>query len=111
MSESAASTVLLIDDHDLIRQGLSRAFERTHDFTVVGAGASVAQGKHLTDQLAPDVVVSDIRLPDGSGLDLVRSLRNARPHMGIVVLTMYGGDDHLFAALEAGASAFVAKDA
>jgi DNA-binding NarL/FixJ family response regulator len=105
------ATVLLVDDHDLIRQGLSRAFERQADFTVAGEAGSVAEAATLAGTLKPDVVVTDVRLPDGTGLDLVRQLRQASPDMGLVVLTMYAGDEQLFAALEAGASAFVAKDA
>ena len=103
--------VLLIDDHDLIRQGLARAFERADDFVVVGQAASVAEGLRLFASLSPDVVISDVRLPDGTGLDLVKQIRSDGHDTGIVVLTMYAGDEQLFAALEAGASAFVAKDA
>ena len=103
--------VLLVDDHDLIRQGLRRAFERSEDFSVVGEAASIGEGLALATQLEPDVVLMDIRLPDGNGLDAVKRLRAARPEVGIVVLTMYAGDEHLFGALEAGASAFVPKDA
>jgi DNA-binding NarL/FixJ family response regulator len=106
-----STTVLLVDDHDLIRQGLSRAFERQEEFTVVAQAASVAGGKEKADSLRPDVVVTDVRLPDGSGLDLVRHLRAKRPDVGIVVLTMFADDGALFAALDAGASAFVPKDA
>ncbi len=106
-----SSTVLLVDDHDLIRQGLARAFERAVDFEVVGQAGSVAEGRELATELGPSVVVTDVRLPDGSGLDLARGLRQQRRDLGIVVLTMYAGDDQLFAAMEAGASAFVAKDA
>jgi len=104
-------TVLLVDDHDLIRQGLARAFERQKDCTVVGQAASVAEGQRLATSLKPAVVVTDVRLLDGTGLDLVRTLRRADSEIGLVVLTMYAGDEQLFAALEAGASAFVAKDA
>ncbi|GAB2755345.1 response regulator transcription factor [Nocardioides pakistanensis] len=103
--------VMLVDDHELIRQGLTRAFERQEDFTVVGQAGSVAEGLAMAQQTSPDVVVTDVRLPDGTGLDVVRALRKERPSIGIVVLTMYAGDEQLFAALEAGASAFVAKDA
>jgi DNA-binding NarL/FixJ family response regulator len=103
--------VLLVDDHDLIRQGLRRAFERAEDFTVVAEASSVAEGLAVAAQHKPDVVLMDIRLPDGSGLEAVKKLRAANPQMGIVVLTMYAGDEHLFGALEAGASAFVPKDA
>jgi DNA-binding NarL/FixJ family response regulator len=103
-------SVLLVDDHELIRQGLARAFERAEDFTVVGEAGSVGEAMDLADSLSPDIVVTDVRLPDGTGLDLVRHLRQVSEEMGIVVLTMYAGDEQLFGALEAGASAFVAKD-
>ncbi len=106
-----ATSVLLIDDHDLIRQGLSRAFERDPDFDVVGQAGTLAEGERMAAGLRPDVVVIDVRLPDGSGLDATKRLRRARDEVGIVVLTMYAGDEQLFAALEAGASAFVPKDA
>ncbi len=102
-------TVLLVDDHELIRHGLRRAFERAGDFEVVGEAGTVAEALSSAADLKPDVVVTDIRLPDGSGLDITRQLRAARPSLGIVVLTMYAGDDHLFGALNAGASAFVPK--
>lgn len=106
-----ATSVLLIDDHDLIRQGLRRAFERSEDFAVIGDAASLGQGEQQVASLKPQVVVIDLRLPDGSGLDLVRKMRQHVPALGIVVLTMYAGDEQLFAALDAGASAFVPKDA
>lgn len=109
MSE-APIRVLLVDDHDLIRQGLARAFERQDDFEICGEAASVAQALRQFASLAPDVVVTDVRLPDGMGFDLVREIRRQGDDTGIVVLTMYAGDDQLFAALEAGASAFVSKD-
>jgi DNA-binding NarL/FixJ family response regulator len=104
-------TVLLVDDHDLIRQGVRRAFERGADFTVVGEAATIAEALVVIETTRPRVVTMDVRLPDGSGLDAVRTLRAAYPQLGIVVLTMYAGDDQLLGALDAGASAFVAKDA
>ena len=104
-------TVLLIDDHELIRQGLRRAFERDPDFEVVAEAGSVAEGMAMAEAHKPEVIVTDIRLPDGSGLDATKQLRKALPEAGIVVLTMYAGDEQLFGALESGASAFVAKDA
>jgi DNA-binding NarL/FixJ family response regulator len=110
MTETRVMSVLLVDDHELIRQGLARAFERTPDFTVVAEAGSVAEGFAMSQRHQPDIVVTDVRLPDGTGLDLVRQLRTVSADMGIVVLTMYAGDEQLFGALEAGASAFVAKD-
>ncbi|WP_336922681.1 response regulator transcription factor [Aquipuribacter sp. SD81] len=106
-----ATRVVLVDDHDLIRQGLRRAFERARDFVVVGEAASVAEGAAVVNRERPDVLVTDVKLPDGSGIDLAARVRGVHDEMGIVVLTMYAGDEHLLGALEAGASAFVNKDA
>jgi DNA-binding NarL/FixJ family response regulator len=103
--------VLLVDDHELIRQGLRRAFERSGDFEVVGEASSVAEGIDAVARHSPQIVILDVRLPDGSGLDAAVKMRELRDDIGIVVLTMYAGDQQLFGALEAGASAFVPKDA
>jgi DNA-binding NarL/FixJ family response regulator len=105
------TTVLLIDDHELIRQGLAGAFAQADGFDVAGQAGSVEEGLVLARDVAPDVVVTDVRLPDGSGLDVVRTLRKESREIGLVVLTMYAGDEQLFAAMDAGASAFVGKDA
>ena len=105
------TTVLLIDDHELIRQGLAGAFAQAEGFEVAGQAGSVADGIALAQRVAPDVVVTDVRLPDGSGLDVVRALRKENRTIGLVVLTMYAGDEQLFAAMDAGASGFVGKDA
>jgi DNA-binding NarL/FixJ family response regulator len=106
-----ANTVMLLDDHELIRHGLVLAFRRSGDFEVVAEAATVAEVMTRAEQHQPEVIVVDIGLPDGSGLDVTRQLRARFPDIGIVVLTMYAGDAQLFAALEAGASAFVAKSA
>ncbi|MFL6139679.1 MAG: response regulator [Frankiaceae bacterium] len=106
-----AVKVMLVDDHDLIRQGLRYAFERDPAFEVVGEASSVEHALAQAAVLRPDVVTMDLRLPDGNGLDAVRALRAQFPSMGLVVLSMYGGDEHLFGALDAGASAFVPKTA
>lgn len=106
-----AITVLLVDDHELIRQGLRRAFERHDDLSVIGEAGTVDGALTSAAELLPDVVIMDLRLGDGSGLDATRALRARHPRMGIVVITMYAGDEQLFGALEAGASAFVPKNA
>lgn len=106
-----ADTVLLVDDHELIRYGLRLAFQRSSDFDVVAEAATVAEGVALGRVHLPDVAIIDMRLPDGSGLDVTRLLREFLPDIGVVVLTMYAGDEHLFAALDCGASAFVGKSA
>ena len=103
--------VVLVDDHHLIRNGLRRAFEAAGDFEVVGETAGVGDALALLEKLRPDVVVTDIRLPDGNGLEFTAQVRAKNDTVGIVVLTLHAGDQHLFAALAAGASGFVGKDA
>jgi DNA-binding NarL/FixJ family response regulator len=111
MSDPAVTRVVLVDDHDLIRQGLRRAFDRTGEFEVIGEAGTLADARKSIALGTPDVVVLDIRLPDGNGLDLAKDLRASSDRLGIVMLSMYAGDEYLFGALDAGASAFVPKDA
>src|ERR671929_21946 len=111
VTSATRTKVLLVDDHDLIRKGLRHAFERDRQFEVVGEAATATEAVRQAGALQPDVVIMDLRLPDGSGLDATRALRKTSATMGIVVLTMYAGDDQLFGALEAGASPFVPKTA
>jgi len=103
--------VLVVDDHQLIRAGLCQRFEREPDFEVVAEACSIAVALSALATLRPDVAVVDLQLPDGDGLTLVRQARNAQPDLGIVVLTMRQGDQYLFDALSAGASAFITKGA
>jgi DNA-binding NarL/FixJ family response regulator len=103
--------VLLVDDHELIRQGLRRNFERDEGFEVVGEAGSGAEAEAMVESLSPDVVIMDVRLPDASGLEVTRALRAKHPTLGIVVLTMYAGDEQVIGALDAGASAFIPKSA
>lgn len=110
-TEGRGLRVVLVDDHQLIREGLRRAFDRAGDIEVVGEAGSVAEAVEALERLNPDVLVTDVRLPDGDGIALTTRARAHNPSMGIVVLTMYAGDEQLFAALDAGASGFVGKDA
>jgi len=104
-------SVLLVDDHALIREGLRRAFEQTDDLEVVGEAASAAEALALVRSLSPQVAVVDVNLGESNGIELVAALRADHPTMGLVVCTMYEGDEHLLGALEAGASGFVLKSA
>jgi DNA-binding NarL/FixJ family response regulator len=108
---SAPITVLLVDDHELIRSGLAGVFELESDMTIVATAGSVVEALRKFDELQPDVVVADLQLQDGTGLDIVRSIRKVSNTTGLVVLTMHSGDDQIFAAMQAGASGFAGKDA
>lgn len=105
------TTVLIVDDHDLIREGLRRALEREVEFTVLADVACVDQALELFGELTPDVVITDIRIGAGDGIDVTRRLRARSAVVGIVVVSMYAEDDQVLAALDAGASAFVPKSA
>ena len=83
MNDSPVSTrVVLVDDHELIRQGLARAFERDPSMEIVGQAASVVQALAAYEELRPDVVVTDLQLPDGTGLDVIRSIRQQNAEIG-----------------------------
>ncbi|WP_300676356.1 response regulator transcription factor [Nocardioides sp.] len=110
-TEAPVNRVLLVDDHELIRDGLAGVIDQQPDLTVVGQAGTVAEALTAYAALAPTVVITDLQLPDGTGLDLVRAIRKSSDATGVVVLTMHSGDDQIFAALEAGASGFVGKDA
>jgi len=85
--------------------------ELEDDMTIVGLAATVAEAVAAYDDLRPDVVVADLQLQDGTGLDIVRTIRGKSDTAGLIVLTMHSGDDQIFAAMQAGASGFVGKDA
>jgi DNA-binding NarL/FixJ family response regulator len=103
--------ILLIDDHELIRSGLGAVLDMEEDVEVVGTAGSVEEGIARYRELKPDVVVTDLQMQDGTGLDVVRTLRKESDTVGLIVLTMHSGDDQIFAAMQAGASGFVGKDA
>lgn len=104
-------TVLLIDDHELIRNGLGAVLDLEPDLQVVATAGSVAEGIQRYHEVSPDVVVTDLQMQDGTGLDVVRTLRKESDKVGLIVLTMHSGDEQIFAAMQAGASGFVGKDA
>jgi len=105
------TTVLLVDDHELIREGLAGVINLEADLEVIAQASTVAEALARYEQVSPDVVVVDLQLQDGTGLDVLRSIRHGNDKTGVVVLTMHSGDDQIFAAMEAGASGFVGKDA
>jgi DNA-binding NarL/FixJ family response regulator len=111
MTDQPVTRVILVDDHDLIRDGLSGIFALEPGMQVVGTAKTVVSALELYAELKPDVVVTDLQMQDGTGLDVVREVRKQRSDAGVVVLTMHSGDEQIFAAMEAGASAFVGKDA
>ncbi len=110
-SETTTLRVLIVDDHELVREGLVGAFLREDGTEVTGSVGTVAEAVAAYSADRPDVIVTDLQLQDGTGLDIIRQVRQNDEKIGLVVVTMHSGDDQIFAAMEAGASAFVGKDA
>ncbi|MFW0784714.1 response regulator transcription factor [Gordonia sp. CPCC 206044] len=108
-SASAPVRVFLVDDHELVRRGLRDLLGTAPDLEVVGEAASVGEAKVGILAAKPDVAVLDVRLPDGSGVELCRDVRAAEPSVHCLMLTSYSDDDALLAAVLAGASGFVLK--
>jgi DNA-binding NarL/FixJ family response regulator len=101
--------VFLLDDHEVVREGLRNLLEREGDIEVVGESGSAVEAGHRIPALRPDVAVLDGRLPDGSGIDVCRDIRSVDPSIRALILTSYEDDEALFAAIMAGAAGYVLK--
>lgn len=102
--------VFLVDDHEIVRRGLSDLIDGADGFEVVGEAGSVRQALARLEAARPDVAVLDVRLPDGSGIDLCRRIRSAMPHVACLILTAYDDDAATYAAVLAGASGYLLKN-
>lgn len=102
--------VYLLDDHEVVRQGLRALLESAGDIEVVGESGSAIDAAHRIPALKPDVAVLDGRLPDGSGIEVCRQVRSVDPNIRALILTSYDDDDALFAAIMAGAAGYVLKE-
>jgi two-component system response regulator NreC len=103
--------ILLVDDHEVLREGLRALLESEADLVVVGAAGTGAEAAALAQRLTPDLVVLDLGLPDMSGLDVIRLLRQQHPSPRIVVLSMYSQREFVMPAVEAGCDGYVPKSA
>jgi two-component system response regulator DevR len=101
--------VFLVDDHEVVRRGVAEVLEDDPGITVAGEAGSVAEALARVPAVRPDVVVIDMRLPDGDGADLCRELRARMPGLRCLVLTSFSEQDALEAAVSAGASGFLLK--
>ncbi|MFQ5556860.1 MAG: response regulator [Acidimicrobiales bacterium] len=101
--------VVIVDDHELMREGLRAVLEREDDIEVVGEAASATDGLASVDAVEPDLVLIDMLLPDGDGLELCRRVRERHPGTDCVIITPYSSDDVLLSAIRVGASGFVPK--
>src|SRR5690242_21532844 len=110
MSESTTPIrVFLLDDHEVVRQGLRALLESGGDIEVVGESGLANEAAARIPALRPDVAVLDARLPDGSGIEVCRTVRAIDPQIKALILTSYDDDEALFAAIMAGAAGYTLK--
>ena len=101
--------ILLVDDHEVVRDGVKALLQATDDIIVTAEASSVREAIDEADRARPDVVVMDVRLADGSGIEATREIRARHPKTAVIMLTSFADDEALFASIMAGASGYVLK--
>ncbi len=101
--------ILLVDDHEVVRMGLRTLLERRENIAVVGEAGTVEEAVATAARTEPDVIVMDIRLPDGSGVDACREIRGQRPETKVIMLTSYADDEAIYGSIMAGAAGYLLK--
>ena len=101
--------ILLVDDHEVVRMGLRTLLERRENIAVVGEAGTVEEAVAAAERTEPDVIVMDIRLPDGSGVDACREIRGQRPETKVIMLTSYADDEAIYGSIMAGAAGYLLK--
>jgi DNA-binding NarL/FixJ family response regulator len=111
MAESSGISLLLVDDHPVVRNGLRGMFESTPGFTVLAEASNGVEAVELAADLTPDVILMDLRMPDGGGLDAITELTRRGIRSKVLVLTTWDTDTDTLPAIEAGATGYLLKDA
>lgn len=101
--------ILVVDDHAIVRDGLALIASRENDLEIAGVAATGEEAIAAFERSHPDVVLMDLQLPGISGVEAIRAIRRSDPQARVIVLTMYGGDEDIHRALEAGATTYVLK--
>ncbi|HEX9782523.1 MAG TPA: response regulator transcription factor [Opitutaceae bacterium] len=102
--------LLLVDDHAVVRLGLRTLFNRTTTIQIVGEASTMHEAVKESVRLAPDVILMDIRLPDGSGVEACREIREVQPHARVLFLTSFSDDDTVLSTVFSGASGYLLKE-
>ena len=100
---------MIVDDHEIVRRGIAEIVDRADTLEVVAEAGSVTDAIRRAELVVPDVILVDLQLPDGTGIDIMRRLRETKPQIRPIVLTSFDDDAALSEALEAGALAYVLK--
>ncbi len=101
--------VMIVDDHEVVREGLRSLLRRRPELAVVGEADSVESAIEEARKTEPDIVIMDVRLPDGSGVEACREIRAERPDTKVLMLTSYGDEEAVFASIMAGAIGYLLK--
>ena len=107
--EARPLRLLVVDDHEVVRQGLVSLLERREHFQVVAEAGTAAEAVEMARKFEPDLVVMDVRLPDGSGIEACREIRAEFPNTRVVILTSYPDEEAVLSAIIAGASGYLLK--
>ena len=102
-------TLLVVDDHEVVRQGLVSMLDRRPGFQVVAEAGTVAEAVEAARRFQPDLIIMDVRLPDGSGIEACRDIRSLHPRTACLILTSFADDEALFQAILAGAAGYLLK--
>jgi two-component system, NarL family, response regulator DevR len=108
-ASGAPLRLLVVDDHEVVRQGLVALLDRREGLDVVAEAGTVAEAIAAAARYEPDIVVMDVRLPDGTGIEACREIRAARPETRVVMLTSYPDEEAVLSAIIAGASGYLLK--
>ncbi|MFJ6559658.1 response regulator [Streptomyces sp. NPDC091412] len=111
MTDDAVISLLIVDDHPVVRDGLRGMFESAPGFTVLGEASGGVEALERAAALDPDVILMDLRMPGGSGVDAIRELTRRAARAKVLVLTTYDTDSDTLPAIEAGATGYLLKDA
>ncbi|WP_329570155.1 response regulator transcription factor [Streptomyces sp. NBC_01003] len=111
MTSDSVISLLIVDDHPVVRDGLRGMFESADDFTVLGEASNGVEAVELAARLDPDVVLMDLRMPGGNGVDAIKELTRRGARSRVLVLTTYDTDSDTLPAIEAGATGYLLKDA
>lgn len=101
--------VVIVDDHEVVRLGLKTLLNRVADLEVVGEAGSAVEAEQVVAEKQPDVVIMDIRMPDGNGIEACRVIRSRWPNVRVIMLTSYSDDEAVIGSVMAGASGYVLK--
>lgn len=105
-----AMSILIVDDHEVVRNGVRAYLETVPEFNVVGEAVSGEEAIALVSELIPDIVLLDLIMPGMDGVEATRRIKQISPRTQVVVLTSYHEDAHIFPALKAGATSYILKD-